>query len=85
MLFLVDLGWAWKVALVEIVGGRWVIPLLVPKNIFKDAKQVSLNFLLESISYTPCVCCGFRKFCSDCCVVCLCLADLRVCEESNFQ
>ena len=37
-LFLVDLGWASKVTLVEGVGGRWVIPPFVPKNIYRDAK-----------------------------------------------
>ena len=62
-----------------------MIPLLVPKNLFKDTKKLSLSFLLESISYTLCVCFGFMKFCSDCCVVYLCLADLRVCEESIFN
>ena len=29
-----------------------MIPLLVPKNLFKDAKKLSLKFLRESISYT---------------------------------
>jgi len=28
-----------------------VIPLLVPKNLFKDAKKLFLSFLRESISY----------------------------------
>ena len=35
---MVDLGWDWKVTPVESVGGWWVIPLLVPKNIYRDAK-----------------------------------------------
>ena len=42
--------------------------LLVPKNLFKDAKKLSLIFLRGSISCTPC----------DFFVVYLCLADLRV-------
>ena len=49
---MVHLGQAWKVTLVESVGGWWVIPPLVPKNLFKDAKKLSLSFLQESISYT---------------------------------
>ena len=81
-LFLVDLGQALKVIPVEGVGGQWVIPPLMPKNIYRDAKLLSLNFILESISYTLSVCFGFRKFCSECCVFYLCLVGLRVCEES---
>ena len=53
---MVDLGQDWKVTLVESVGGRWVIPPLVPKNLFKDTKKLSLSFLQEIISYIPCDC-----------------------------
>ena len=53
---MVHLGWAWKVTLVESVGGWWVTPLLVPKDLLKDAKKLSLIFFLEIVSYTPCDC-----------------------------
>ena len=55
-----------------------MIPPLVPKNLFKDTKKLSLKFLQESISYTPYECSDFRKFSSDFSMVCLCLANLRV-------
>ena len=67
-------GSPWKVTLVESVGGQWVIPLPLPKNLFKDAKKLSLSFLRESISYIPYDCLNFRKFCSDCSVVCRCFS-----------
>ena len=62
-----------------------MIPSLVPKNLFKDAKKMSLSFLQESISYTLVIVETLRNFV----VIALwfvCVFKLTLgCEESNLQ